>query len=282
MASALDVYAYRDYREFLRAFYARKKREGRGFSLRSFSRRIGLGSSNYLKLVMDGARNLTPEMAARFAQGCNLEGRAADFFVELVAYGQAKSSKERERCYARMLAFKPFRAAHTLDAAQGEYHSQWFIPAIRELVASEGFSEEPRWIAARLLPAITPRQAKHALELLVRLGMLVRDEGGKLVQKEAVVQTGDGPLPHQVASFHRTMIARAAQAIDDVPRELREIGSVTLCVSAEQQQAIKAELQAFRQQLVQRYQGGAGATQVLQVNVQMFPMTIQEKSDEQA
>lgn len=273
---ALDLYAFRDHRAFLRAYYAQKKREGRGFSLRAFSRRIGLGSSNYLKLVMDGDRNLSAEMAARFAQGCRLEGRDADFFCELVAFGQAKTSKERERCHQRLLSFRPFRAAHTLDADQAEYHSHWYVPAIRELVACVDFREDPRWIASRLRPTITARKASQALALLLRIGVLVRDAEGKLVHKDSIVQTGEGPLPHQVASFHRTMIALGAQAIDDVPREERELGAVTLCVSAEQQRAIKAELRAFRDALVQRHQAGPDARRVVQVNFQMFPMTTWE------
>ncbi|MCB9620237.1 MAG: TIGR02147 family protein, partial [Sandaracinus sp.] len=47
----LDVYGYLDYRAYLRDFYETKKAAGRGFSFRSFSKRAGLKSPNYLKLV---------------------------------------------------------------------------------------------------------------------------------------------------------------------------------------------------------------------------------------
>src|SRR5262245_28068715 len=102
MWSAPDVFRYRDYHEFLRAFYEHNKQKGYGFSLRAFSKRAQLRSSNYLKLVMDGERNLTAPMAARFAQACALRGQPADYFCELVAFNQATSADERERAYARL------------------------------------------------------------------------------------------------------------------------------------------------------------------------------------
>ena len=62
----VDGFQFQDYREFLRAYYAERKTHAK-ISYRAFSRRAGLGSPNYLKLVMDGARNLSPAMAGRFA-----------------------------------------------------------------------------------------------------------------------------------------------------------------------------------------------------------------------
>ena len=49
-----DVYAYLDYRAFLRDFYAEKKANNPVFSYRSFSKRAGVASLNYLKLVVEG------------------------------------------------------------------------------------------------------------------------------------------------------------------------------------------------------------------------------------
>ncbi|RPI59951.1 MAG: TIGR02147 family protein, partial [Lysobacterales bacterium] len=82
--AAVDVFAYRDYRAFLRAYYDRRKAEKSGFSHAEFSQRIGLRSPNYLKLVMDGARNLTSDLAVRFAEGCGLRDDPLRYFCALV------------------------------------------------------------------------------------------------------------------------------------------------------------------------------------------------------
>jgi uncharacterized protein (TIGR02147 family) len=56
--SPVDVYRYLDYRAFLRDFYEAKKAKSRTFSYRAFSKRAGVASPNYLKLVIEGQRSL--------------------------------------------------------------------------------------------------------------------------------------------------------------------------------------------------------------------------------
>jgi uncharacterized protein (TIGR02147 family) len=271
--AAVDVFRYRDYRSFLREYYQLRKEHRGGYSLRAFSRGTGLRSPNYLKLVMDGDRNLTPSMALRFAEGCGLSGEAAEYFCELVAFNQARVARERELHFERLTRFSRFRKVHKLDIAQSAYHSEWYIPAIRELTARADFSEDPSWLAKTLLPEVSAAQAKRAIDVLLELGLLVRDENGRLGQAEELVETPAGPLGHHVVQFHRTMMQLAAESLDRVPREEREIASVTLCLAQEQLEQLKAELRAFRNHLLQKYQAGADAERVVQLNLQMFPLS---------
>jgi uncharacterized protein (TIGR02147 family) len=258
----------------LRDYYHKRKACEDGFSLRAFSSNTGLRSPNYFKLVMDGDRNLTSEMAVRFAESCGLTGEARDYFCALVAFNQAKSAKERQRCYELITRFAQYRKTYTLDAAQAEYHSYWYIPAIRELVVRRDFSEDPHWIAHTLLPNISPAQAKSALKVLLKLGLLVRDPAtGRLIQRDPLVETPEGPLGHHVVEYHRAMMALAADALDRVPRQEREIASLTLCLSEAQAANLKTELEELRQSLLQRYRADDGAERVVQLNVQMFPLS---------
>ena len=150
----VDVFAYRDHRAFLAAFHTRASAQNGGFSYADFSKRVGLRSPNYLKLVIDGERNLSVDMAHRFGEACGLSGQSLRFFCSLVAFGQAKTTRERDRHYAELQTFRRFRASHRLDAAQSAYHSQWYIPAIHELCAREDFQDDPRWIGSTLLTGV--------------------------------------------------------------------------------------------------------------------------------
>ena len=274
--SGVDVFAFRDYREFLRAYYDHGRQAGSGVSLRAFSRRAGLRSPNYLKLVMDGARNLTSDAATRFAAAAGLRGEAAAYFCELVQFNQAKTALERGRAYERLRRFPRYRKVHKLDAAQEAYHSAWYLPAIRELIGHKDFRPDPKWIARKLAPPISPRDAQRALDTLVELQLAARDPDGTLRQTEALVETPDGPLSHHVVSFHRTMLERAALALDSVPREEREIAALTLCVSEPQLSELKQQLERFREQLLHLYGASRDATRVVQVNLQMFPLSVKE------
>src|SRR5262245_17750606 len=183
----VEVFEYRAYRAYLRDVYKARKSSEYGFSYRAFAKRAGLSAPNYLKLVAEGERNLTAEMAGRFAAALGLEGDSAGYFCDLVAFNQASSASERERCYQRLQSYRRYRNTFRLDAAHAAYHAEWYIPAIRELAACQGFRADAKWIARQLRPSISARQAQQALAVLEQLGLLIRDAQGRLVQHQALL-----------------------------------------------------------------------------------------------
>jgi uncharacterized protein (TIGR02147 family) len=267
------IFQYLDYRALLRDLYADRKAYQRGFSHRSFARRAGLRSSNYLQLVMTGQRNLSAEMATRFADAFSLERDEAGFFCDLVAFNLAKTAAERARSYERLTRFRRYREVHKLDADQGRYYKHWYLPAIRELVSCKAFREDPRWIAAQLTPRITPAAARAALKSLLALGLLERDASGNLRQIDRLLTTGPGPLGHQVVSYHRAMLERASEAIERVPRTEREISSLTLCTSQSMLLELKQRIVAFKAELLQLAEQHGPAERVVQINFQLFPLS---------
>jgi uncharacterized protein (TIGR02147 family) len=273
-AMEVDVFEYRDYRAFLRDVYQARKQTEYGFSYRAFAKRAGLGAPNYLKLVAEGQRNLTAEMAERFAAALGLAPEASGYFCDLVAFNQASTAPERARCYQRLQGYRRYRSTFRLDAAHAAYHSEWYIPAIRELAACRGFREDPKWLARRLRPSISARQAQRALGVLEELGLLVRDAAGALVQQHPVLSTGDDqPLGHHIVTFHRTMLERAGEALDGVPREEREIAALTLGLDAERFREVKRRLYELRQELLELATTGGEPDRVVQINFQMFPLS---------
>jgi len=267
----IDVFRYLDYREFLAQLYSLKKR--RGFSYRAFSRAAGLGAPNYLKLVVAGERNLTHGMAERFAATCGLQGEAAEYFVRLVEFNQAKRVVERNAAYERLSAFRRYRQAHKLEVAEAAYHSTWYLPAIRELCASANFREDPAWLASVLRPPIKPTEAKRALELLLELSLLERGQDGKLRQKNAVVSTGAQTKNMNIRNYHAQMLQRAIDAIEIVPAKERDISSLTLCLAADGLERIKQRIAAFQRELIDLAECETERSQTVQVNFQLFPLS---------
>jgi uncharacterized protein (TIGR02147 family) len=268
-----SVYGYLDYRAFLRDFYSAKKLASRSFSYRAFSKKAGVASPNYLKLVIEGSRSLSPKMAERFAQAAGLDHDGSRYFVHLVGFNQAKLSTEKAQFYDKLAAFKSYRLAHKLELAHAAYYTDWFMPAIRELAASAQFREDPEWIADQLLPKITPLQAQRALETLVELGLLVRTAQGKLVQADALLSTGPETRGLHIAAFHRAMTQRAIESIDLVPAAERDISSLTMCLGRDGFLKLKERLQRFRRELLELSALEAHPEQVVQLNFQLFPLS---------
>ena len=269
--SPVDVFRYLDYRAFLAGFYKAKK--ARGFSYRAFSRAAGLGAPNYLKLVIDGERNLTKPMAKRFATACALQGDAAEYFERLVEFNQARTAAKRNASYAALAAFKRYRQAQKLELAHAAYHAHWYLPAIRELCASEAFREDADWLARVLRPPIKPSEAQRALEQLIDLGLLERDAQGRLRQRSSVVSTGPETRNMNLRNYHAEMMQRATAAMELMPAAERDISSLTLCVGAAGLQRLKTRIQAFRRELIELCEHDGERAQVIQVNFQLFPLS---------
>jgi uncharacterized protein (TIGR02147 family) len=270
---APNVFAYLDARRYLGDYYAHKKATSSSFSYRAFSRRAGLKSPNYLKLVIDGDRNLTPEMAHRFGSACGLQGQELTYFLDLVAFTQARTTDEKAARYEKLIRFREHRAIHRIDIAYGMYHAHWYIPAIRELAFRRDFQDDPVWVAGRLVPRIKPDEAAEALALLHELELLTRDDDGRLRPADALVTTGPEVKGLHYRQYHRVMITRALAALDDLPKEQRDISSVTLCLGEDGVQRMKDRLRAFRRELLQLSASEDDPTQVVQINLQLFPLS---------
>jgi uncharacterized protein (TIGR02147 family) len=276
-----DVFQYLDYRAFLRDWYLAHNTGGRVVSYRSFATRAQLGSPNYLKLVMDGERNLSPAMAERFATALRLEGEAASYFVDLVAFNQASTQSARNKQYARLTSFKGYRKAHRLEIAHAAYHAAWYMPAIREMASSRSFRDDPEWIGAQLTPPIARAEAQRALDTLIELGLLVRTASGKLEQSEPVLSTGAEAKGVHIVSYHRAMMERAVASIDHAPAHDRDISSITMCVGEDGIRRLKERVQRFRREILELSALEDDPVRVVQINFQVFPLSQELESEDE-
>ena len=267
------VYDYLDVRAYLRDLYAARKARSRGWSYRAFSRRAGLASPNHLKRIIDGERELTAEMAVRYAEALGLDAPASAYFCDLAAFARATTGAEKNAAYQRLSASRGYRRAQKLELAHAAYHAQWWIPAIRELVVRPDFQADPEWIAARMLPPIKPAEAREALDILVSLGMITVDPDGSAHPGATVVTTGPETRGLHIGNYHRAMLQRAAAAIDLVPAKERDISSLTFCVGPGRLAEIKEKVREFRKAIIALAAEETAGDQVIQLNLQLFPLT---------
>jgi uncharacterized protein (TIGR02147 family) len=165
-----SVFEYDDYRRFLGDAYAFYKKNFSHFSFRYFAKRAGFASPNFLKLVIEGKRNLSLESVPRFSEAFKLSKPESEFFAYLVAFNQAKSPIERADSARLMIQCKGFLKIHPLQQAEYAYYANWYYIPVRELAGFPDFKEDATWIAGKIFPRIAPVQAAQALADLVMLG----------------------------------------------------------------------------------------------------------------
>jgi uncharacterized protein (TIGR02147 family) len=153
------------------------------------------------------------------------------------------------------------------------YWSKWYNIVIREMAAFADFQEDPAWIASKLSPPITPEEAAESLEALISLGLLVRNNEGKLVQKDANISTGDEMVSTFVAQYHRELLQKAREAYDRFPREERHNSAITFRLSEAGFKKIHQMIHSFRKELLAVSEEEGSPDRVFQVNFQVFPLT---------
>lgn len=267
------IFEYDNYRAYLKDLYTYLKGSTSHFSYRYFSRKAGFRSPNFLKLVIEGKRNLSQESVERFVHALKLRKDEAEFFRALVHLNQAETIDERKHCAEQLMRFRPFRRIHPIRKDQFDYYSKWYHVAIRELTSIAEFSEDPSWVAGALTPPVSPAQARKALELLVGLGLLERDESGRLRQTDSLITTGDEVVSASVADYHREMIKKGGEAIERFPAAKRDVSSVTVAVSEKTFKEMKESIQRFRKELLAMADKDKNPEAVYQINFQLFPLT---------
>jgi len=238
------------------------------------------GVSNYLKMVIEGERNLTCDMAKRFAHACRLEGKEAEYFCTLVDFANAKTVQERNYLYGQLQKYKRYNIYHELELAQDYYHSKWFLPAIREMISTRHFREDYTWIAKQMLPPIKPREAQIAIQTLLKLELLKRNKKGKLIQGAPLVTTGAETRSLHLVNYHQTMMGHASTSIDRLKASERDISSITLCLDKHGVTRLKKIISDFRRKLLELEETDLNKEQVIQVNFQVFPLTSIDREEE--
>ena len=268
----VNIFEFTDFREYLRTYFANRKRIDPKFSHRWLASRLDLSTSNFIMLVMQGKRNLSPPVRSRMSEVFKHSRKEADYFENMVNFIQAKSGKEKDLYFSRMTALRKSVKVDRIKEWQYEYYSNWYNPVIRELVASQGFDGNPANLCKLLQPSITPKQAKRSIDLLVKLGM-IRKAGSRYEQTNSVISTDPEVNSLAIVNFHRSMGTLAVEALDRKKKDERNITSVTININADTYDAVRKKIDDFRQELLALADSIPQGERVYQVNFQLFPVS---------
>jgi len=269
-----DIFAYNNHRVFLKDMYDFLKKSNRGFSYRVFARMAGIKSFNYLKLVIDGQRNLTQKMIHAFAKALRLNRAEEDFFSNLVWLNQSKDTASKNEFFSRLSKVRRYRQIKELEADQYEYFSKWYIAAIRELILLPDFREDPHWISDRFKRLVSPAQVEAAIECLLRLGFVERSSSGELRSVSGNVASAPEVQSLALYAFHEQMIQQGLEALRNIEPDSRDISSITLALTTEELKAIKKMILQFRRRTLSHFETERPkGCQIFQLNLQLFPLS---------
>ena len=269
---------YLDHKEYLLNVYQKVKESQKRYSYIQFTYELGLGKCNAMYLIIHGQRPLTLKSAKKISAAIGLQDTEREYFLKLVEIASMARHKDRDQAVESLIEIKSRSRVEELDEKQIQFHKAWYHSAVLELLGQKGARDDAEWIASQLIPSVLVSDVQQSLNLLLSLGYIKLDEHTKkLVPSEKVVSTGPEVTGAEVMSYHSQMIDLAKEAVNQVEPQDRNVSSVTISISRTRQEQIKSKIESLRQEILDLASENSDHEDVVQVNIQMFPLTKTKK-----
>lgn len=273
-----SVYTYLDYRQYFTDVFKERKRIIRSFSYRNFARMAGSTSPNLLQLITARKMNISSTQLSSLAKSLSLDSNEENYLETIVAFDHARTHQEKDKYFQRILITREYKSIKTLEKKQYDYFSHWYNPVVRELLTAEQYPDDPAWIAEQIIPKITLSMIKKSIELLDTLGLVKRTEDGKRwISTDRTISTPSEVFSMAVVKYHQDMITLGMEAIERFESGDRDIRSITIGLSGEGFTDLKKRMEAFWKELLAFADTQKNAEQVMQVNMQLFPLSVKKE-----
>ncbi len=279
--------AYTDYRQFLKDFYLYKRALTqsalRPYSYATFAAAADIKSPNYLKLIIDGQRNLSREMAVKFAKAVGLSKDEIEEFIALVEFTQASEPLERNR-HLKVLADLRVRQqlrSGEIKAETWDKVPSWVTWVLYALADQKDVNFKPERLFELMRGKARPEEIRRSLEKLVSAGELVADPNTGEVSKGRELMEGSENVPVAlVRKLQAELIYLGLESLfQDLPQD-REFGAQTMALTEDEFELLKFELRQFRKRWakdVSVARKTKKGDRVFQLNIQLFPVTLERK-----
>jgi uncharacterized protein (TIGR02147 family) len=267
----MNLFAYSDYRLLLKDMYQERKRREPKFSYRYIALHAGFKSAGFFSQIIQGKSNISMRTALSLGEVFKLYGPELEFFETLVLFNQAKAPEDREHYFQRLLSLKRGKPK-TLEEGQYELFAKWYYLAVHELLNCIDFNDDYQQIAEALVPRITVPEAREAVKVLKRLG-LIRKVGDRYEKVDAAVTTGDKWRSLAITQFQLAALDLAKGSYQAVPGKFRSHSTLTLSIAEPDFRRIREEITSLRKRILELARNSPAPDRVYQVTFNVFPLS---------
>lgn len=276
-SNKLEIFGYTDYRSYLKDYYLFKKGRTHGFSYRMFSKQAGFKSPNFLKLVIDGKRNLTSESGLLVSKAIGFDEKRSLYFKKLIDLEKCTDDSKKAELLVNLKKMIP-SDFQKLDLDLLDYLDSWLKPVLREMVEAGDFKADPYWLSRKLTGRINLKDLVSTVDYLVEKGFVISKDREHFQVKEKMILSSDEIKSLAIRRFHRIILNQAQEMLEDLPMEQREYGALTFSLSEDCFEELKDKLKGFRHEIhewaVKSQTDKEAKKRIVQLNFQMYPQTV--------
>lgn len=244
--------------EHMKRTFADRCRKNPQYSLRAFSRSLGMDSST-VSSIMNGKRPLTIKSANKIIKGLDIVNpvEAQNLITETFAHQPDEGSGGYQQV--------PIETAEAI--------AFWQHHAIMAVLETKDFKSTDRNIGERL--NIPHGIVLECLDRLEKLQLIRRKKVGWELTGKNLATPQDMPSG-MIREGHRQYIYKALHSLDNDPLDVRDVSGITMAISKARLKDAKKMIQDFRRKLSTFLEDGTRDA-VYRLNVQLYPIS-QEKT----
>lgn len=240
--------------EIIKTEFEKKCERNKQYSLRSFSRDLGVDASNLSK-ILSYQKPLGQTLKMKLAKKLGF----TDAEIETIVKGVFANTRDADY------------ESHNLEV----FHiiSEWQHYAILELFKLKGFQPTPIEIGKRL--GIDRKLALESLNRLKEVGMVKLNKKTKKLELES--ESSSAILSQDTSKAHRNqqqeILEGAIDALHNIPVEHRSQTSMTMAVDLDKLPEAKELIKEFRRNMGRLLSSGAELNEVYQLSISLYPLT---------
>lgn len=230
----------------------RKKRNPQ-YSLRAFSRHLGISPSQLSQLI-SGKRNFSTDILMKVSEKLHLSPEEERQLI--LQNTLSKTHITLEETEKRELQEDEFKLI-----------ADWYHFAILSLCKIRNAKADPFWIADRL--GITHLDARGALERLLRLDLI--EPGPHLKRKINPLHVKSDIPSRAIQAYHHKVLDMAQEKLKSVAVDRRDFSAMTFAADPEKLAAARKIIERQQDELVSFLQTPNAKT-VYMISCQLFPL----------
>ena len=239
-----QIEKYHDYFIFLKDWLKYMKIHESNFSLRNLSRKANV-AVGYLPMVLSGQRRLSESAFEKLIPHLNLTKREQKILNLLRTIGESENPEIRSEALTDLQKMKEYQLNNSSEIEVFKYLSRWENVAIREMLNLPDFQLSPAWIQERLNAKIGLTEIQNIIDFLKNHGFISLSPDGKTATAKKSLQCEDGVFRISLSDFHRQMLDKIEDSIENTPREQRSIMGHTRTLSSKEFAALKLKIADF-------------------------------------
>lgn len=274
---------YLDYRLYLHDFYQYKKQATRNdirpYSYQLFSAAANIKSPNYLKMIIEGQRNLSDDMIGKFAKALGLNKDQTEEFNYLVKLNQAEDTSERNIYLKKVSEARVEQKLKSgeIDRKTWEKIPNWVAWILYAMIDQEGVSFTTKNLKDLLRGKASEQEIEASLNSLLASGEIKKDpQTGEIKKSHNLIESPEEIPVALVRKLQTQLMYLGLESLyQDQPQD-REFGTLTMSLTKEEFEDIKFKLRQIRKtihkdnSIARKERKGE---RVYQLNIQLFPVT---------